>query len=220
MGTHVITIAREYGSGGRRIGQMLSRELEYHFYDLELMQLASIDSGISESLFAQADERTKGFSLFRGKREPIEAFDPVAPDQGRFLSDENLFKYQARVIQKLAQTEDCIIVGRCADFILQEQPNVLKLFVHAPMKERIATVREVDSLSAGDAEKLIRETDKRRAEYYRRFTGKDWEDARNYDLCLNTGRMSWRQCMDLVEACMAIRFDDFEMPVDDQADDE
>ena len=211
MGTHVITIAREYGSGGRRIGQMLAKELGYHFYDREIMQLASIDSGINEALFAQADERTKGFSLFRAIRTMNGGeFVPSPPDQEDFISDENLFRYQARVIQTLSETEDCIIVGRCADYILRDRDNVLKLFVHAPMDTRIAIVEELNGLMAQEAERLIRKTDKRRAEYYHFFTGHDWQDARNYDLCLNTGRMNWTQCMNLVKACMTIRFEDFE----------
>ena len=210
MGTHVITIAREYGSGGRRIGMMLARELGYNYYDREIMQLASIDSGISEALFAQADERTKGFSLFRAIRAMNGGeFVPSPPDRDDFISDENLFRYQARVIQTLCDTEDCVIVGRCGDYILRERENVLKLFVHAPMDVRIDVVRDVDGLNASEAERRIRRIDKRRAEYYRCFTGQDWQDARNYDLCLNTGRMSWEQCRDLVRACMRIRFEDF-----------
>ena len=164
----------------------------------------------SEALFAQADERTKGFSLFRAIRAMNGGeFVPSPPDRDDFISDENLFRYQARVIQTLCDTEDCVIVGRCGDYILRERENVLKLFVHAPMDVRIDVVRDVDGLNASEAERRIRRIDKRRAEYYRCFTGQDWQDARNYDLCLNTGRMSWEQCRDLVRACMRIRFEDF-----------
>lgn len=133
---------------------MLAGALGYNFYDREIMQLASIDSGISEALFAQADERTKGFSLFRAIRTMNGGeFVPSPPDQEDFISDENLFRYQARVIQTLCDTEDCVIVGRCADYILRERENVLKLFVHAPMEARIATVRELNGLMEQEAER-------------------------------------------------------------------
>ena len=207
METYVITIARELGSGGSRIGRMLAQRLGYGFYDREILRLAAIDSGINEEIFSRSDEQMTRFNLFRAVRMANNGqFVPSPPDQDDSISDENLFRYQARVIRQIASDEKCVIVGRCADYILRDQPNVLGVFVHAPLDQRIASIMEVNGVGSTEAERLIRRTDKRRAEYYRFFTGLDWQDAKHYDLCLNTGKVPFETGVDMIEACLRLRF--------------
>ena len=132
MKNYVITIARGYGSGGRTIGKMLAKELDIHYYDQELLRMASDESGISESLFARADEKLKTPVLFKAGRKSAYTGEIIPPDSVDFTSEQNLFNYQAKVIRDLAEKESCVMAGRCADYILGERENVLRLYVHAP----------------------------------------------------------------------------------------
>lgn len=205
MARKVITIAREFGSGGTRIAKKLARELDIPVYDREILKLASQESGIKEELFAQADEVARRNPLLRAIRAANNGeLIPSPPDTGNYLSDENLFRYQAKVIRELTQAQDCVIIGRCADFILRDVDYVLNVFVHAPLENRIEEEMRIRTLSRADAEKLTRKTDKRRADYYRYFTGRDWRDAAHYDLCLNTGRLNIDQCVAMVESALEI----------------
>ena len=205
MARRVITLAREFGSGGTRIAKKLARELDIPVYDREILKLASQESGIKEELFAQADEVARRNPLLRAIRAANNGqLIPSPPDTGNYLSDENLFRYQAKVIRELTQEQDCVIIGRCADFILRDVDYVLNVFVHAPLENRIEEEMRIRTLSRADAEKLTRKTDKRRADYYRYFTGRDWRDAAHYDLCLNTGRLNIDQCVEMVRAALEI----------------
>lgn len=207
MKQFVITIARGYGSGGRMLGQALAKELGISFYDRELLKLASDDSGIHESLFAQADEMTKKSLLFAVAKNVYKG-QIIPPDRDDFVSNENLFNYQAKIIKELATKESCIIVGRCADFILKDNPNVLRIYVHAPLDKCIDTVVDLGICTQRQAKNHIQTIDKRRAAYYHYFTGHEWHDAANYDLCLNTAHLDQAQCIELVKSYLAIKFGD------------
>lgn len=204
MDHYVITIARGYGSGGKTIGKMLSEKLDIPFYDRELLRMASDDSGIHERLFGQADERVKP-----GLRKPfgkVYKGELLPPESDDFVSDDNLFNYQAKIIKELADTRSCVIVGRCADFILQDRPNVVKLFVHAPFESCVKTVMDMYALPQKEAEKKIQDTDRHRSAYYKYYTGRNWDNAQNYDLCLNSAELGFDKCVEIVEAYMNIRF--------------
>ena len=205
MENRVITIARSYGSGGRKMGRLLAKELGYEYYDREILRIASDESGISEELFNQVDERQQ-LPLFRIAREAYTG-EVIPPDSDDFISNENLFRYQAKIIRELASTRNCVIVGRCANFILRGRDNVLNVFVTAPVVDCVRRVMETDGLNLEEAEKKIKKIDKRRADYFKYFTGRQWHDAALYDLCLNTGHMSEQKCVDIVRAYMEARFD-------------
>ena len=129
MARRVITISREFGSGGTRIAKKLARELDIPVYDREILKLAAIDSGINEELFAQADEVTHRSRLLRAVRAANNGqWIPSPPDTGNYLSDENLFRYQAKMIRQLAEDQDCVFIGRCSDFILRDVEGVLNVF--------------------------------------------------------------------------------------------
>ena len=127
MENRVITIARSYGSGGRKMGRLLAKELGYEYYDREILRIASDESGISEELFNQVDER-QHLPLFRIAREAYTG-EVIPPDSDDFISNENLFRYQAKIIRELAQRESCVIIGRAADYVLKDYDNVVSVFV-------------------------------------------------------------------------------------------
>ncbi|MDF2944952.1 MAG: hypothetical protein K0S01_3810 [Herbinix sp.] len=205
MSKYVITIARGYGSGGRTIGKMLAEELSIPFYDRDLLRLASDDSGINQDLFAKADEKIKKSRLFNIASN-IYKGELIPPDSDDFVSNDNLFNYQAKIIKELANTESCVIIGRCADFVLKDYENVVKVFVHAPLEDCINTLKEMTGKAEKEIEKQIATIDKHRAGYYKYYTGRDWEDAKNYDLCLNSSRLGFQKCVEIVKSYMDIRF--------------
>ena len=126
----VITIARQYGSGGKTIGKMLAADLGIKAYSREILKLASEDSGINERLFNQVDEKLKSTSLFGIMKRAYKG-ELIPPESEDFTSNQNLFNYQAKVIKELAETESCVIIGRCGDYVLKGNPRVVSVFVHA-----------------------------------------------------------------------------------------
>lgn len=202
MDKFIITIARGYGSGGRTIGQRLAKSLGVDFYDKEIIKLASEDSGINEALFGQSDEKTKGGI---GKRSVYKG-GVISPDKRAFTSEENLFNYTAKAIKDLAEKQSCIIVGRCADFILRDRTDVVRVFVWADEENCVKNAAEVKGIvDRKEALKTISATDKTRAEYYKAHTGSDWNDARNYDLCLNSGDLGFDKCVEIITEYVRIK---------------
>ncbi|HHX56087.1 MAG TPA: cytidylate kinase-like family protein [Clostridiales bacterium] len=202
---YVITIARGYGSGGRTMGKLLSEELGIHYYDRELLRLASDKSGINESIFEKADEKLKKSILYRIARKEYKG-EQIPPDSDDFVSNDNLFNFQAKVIKGLADQESCVIVGRCADYILRDRKNVVKIFIHASLEDCVIRLEDMFSLSKSELEKKIKGIDKRRADYYKHFTGRDWNVAQNYDLCLNSQQLGYDKCIEIVKSYLEVRF--------------
>jgi cytidylate kinase len=204
MEHYVITIARGYGSGGRTMGKLLAEELGIHYYDRELLRLASDDSGINEELFVKADEQHKKSLLYRIAKKEYKG-ELIPPDREDFVSNDNLFNYQAKVIRQLAEQESCVIVGRCADYILRDMNNVIKIFVHASLEDCVKRLEDMFSLNPKELEKKVQSIDKRRADYYKYYTGRKWEDAKNYDLCLNSQQLGFDKCVQIVKSYINIR---------------
>lgn len=205
MEKFVITIARGYGSGGRTIGQMLSKELGVGYYDKEILRLASDESGINESLFALSDEKLKAGILEKVTHE-VYTGEIIPPEKPDFTSEKNLFNYQAKILKELAARESCVIIGRCADFILRDMKNLIRVYVHAPMEYCIQNLEELLNETPKEIEKIVLKTDKQRAEYYKHYTGNDWKNADNYDLCLNSQELGFDKCVDIIKAYLNIRF--------------
>lgn len=201
----VITIARQYGSGGRTVGEMLADKLNIHYYDKELIKLASDESGINETLFVNADEQIKNLKLFWSGKKAYHG-DLISPESEEFTSDDNLFNYQAKVIRELAAEESCVIMGRAADYVLKDFDNVLSVFVHAPMDFCIEQAGKKHSMGPKELERYIIKTDKHRADYYKYYTGREWTDARNYDLCLDSSKLGFDRCVEEIIAYMKVRF--------------
>lgn len=203
----VITIARQYGSGGRTVGEMLANRLNIHYYDKELMKLASEDSGISEALFNNADENVKNTSLLYRIAKNVYSGELIPPESDDFTSNDNLFNYQAKIIRQLAQEESCVIMGRCADYVLKDYDNILSVFVHAPHDFCMEQAAKKHSMNERELERLVSKTDKNRAEYYKYHTGREWTDARNYDLCLDSSKLGYERCVEEIIAYMKFRFE-------------
>lgn len=203
----VITIARQYGSGGKTIGEMLAKKLNIPYYDKDLMKLASEESGINEALFVNADEKVNNSLLYRIARNVYQG-ELIPPESDDFTSKDNLFNYQAKIIRGLAEEHSCVIIGRCADFVLQEYDNVLSVFIHAPKEFCMEQAAKKHSMSQKELEKLIVKTDKNRADYYKYHTGREWTDARNYDLCLDSSKLGFERCVDEITAYIKVRFGD------------
>ena len=183
----VITIARSYGSGGRTLGKLLAEELGINCYDREILRMASDDSGINEALFGQTDEKLKKSPLFRIARKNPYKGGVIPPESADFVSDDNLFNYQAKVIRELAEEESCIIIGRCADYALEDDPFAVSVFVKASIDERVKRIKRLYELNDSKAADLIQKTDKKRASYYNYYSSKKWGDAKSYDLCVDSG---------------------------------
>ena len=198
MGNTVITIARSYGSGGRTLGKLLAKELGINYYDRELIRMASDESGINEALFGEVDEKLKKSPLFRIVKKTYRG-EIIPPESGEFVSDDNLFNYQAKVIRQLAEEESCVIIGRCADYALEERDDVLSVFIHADLEDRIKNVAKLNELTDNKAKDLIHKTDKRRASYYNYYTNKKWGDAESYDICINSSKFGVDGCVKAIK---------------------
>lgn len=201
----IVTIARQYGSGGKTIGRMLAEDLGINSYSREILKIASEESGINETLFNKADEKLKTTSLFGIVKKEYKG-ELLSPESEDFVSDQNLFNYQAKVIKGLAEKESCVIIGRCADYILKDKPNVVSVFVHASPEYCLKMAIERGSYAGKDVEKFIQKTDKYRGEFYRYYTGRVWHDARNYDLCLNSEKLGFDGCVEAIKEYIKVRF--------------
>lgn len=203
MKNFVITIARGYGSGGRTIGKMLAEKLGIEYYDKELIRLASEQSGINEALFGQTDEKIRNVFLKKLRSEYRES--PLPPNDPDFVSDKNLFKIQSHIIKELAKTQSCVIVGRCADYVLRDMPNVVKVFVFASYQACVDNVVRIYGISEREAERIIDKTDRNRSAYYKYYTGRDWDKASNYDLCLNSSDLGFEKCVEIISEFLKIK---------------
>ena len=195
---YVIAIAREKGSGGSDIAKLLSEKLGIPYYDRDLLRRASDVSGINETLFGAADERI-GFREMMSAAQKVYNGEILPPDSNDYVSTRNLFSFQAKVIKEMAQTESCIIIGRCADYLLSDRDNVLRVFIHAPLEFRKERIKSYSlALSEREVYKRIHDCDKRRSEYYHYYTGDDGRDATHIDISLDSSQWGIDGCVDKI----------------------
>ena len=202
----VITIERQYGSGGRLTGKRLAKELGIHFYDEEILKMTSETSAIGEQYFRLADEKAGNNLLYRivTSIKP-ELTEPVR-DGHKITSPDNLFRFQSSVIRKLAASENCIIVGRCGNYVLQDQlDDVIRIFVYADTVTRVRRIMDVDKVDEVEAIRRMKRIDKARREYHRYFTGREWMDMENYALPINASRIDYDQMIELIKNYMKLR---------------
>ena len=179
----IITIGRQFGSGGREVGKKLAAALGVAYYDKELMAVAAKNSGLCEELFNKADERTtNGLAYaFSMGYSYMGVFTPYAD----VLSNDRLFLHQSDAIRAIAEKESCVIVGRCADYVLRDEPNCLSFFIHDSTSNRVRRICKALSVSEEEAKELMIKTDKSRAEYYNYYTNKDWGVAASYNFTID-----------------------------------
>ena len=185
---------------------MLAKDLGIPCYNVNLLKMASEESGINEQLFMQMDEKLRNSPILRMTTD-VYTGDVIPPESSEFVSAKNLFNYQAKVMKRLAETESCVIIGRAADFVLKDYPNVISVFVHASEEFNLARAMERNSMTEAEMKKFIAKTDRYRADYYKHYTGREWTDARNYDLCLNSGKMGFEKCVQEIKGYMKVRFE-------------
>lgn len=195
MEKYVITIGRQLGSGGKRTGEQLSQRLGIPCYDKELIQLASRESGMKKEFFEEFDEKSSHNNL--GKYLYYSGL--MGYDEVNYLYNENLFKIQSDIIRALAEKESCIIIGRCADYILRNFPNCLKVFISADKKDRIQQVMHDEKLTKKEAEIQVERCDKQRSTYYNYYSDKIWGMASSYDLCFNSSFLGIERIVELIE---------------------
>ena len=205
MEPYAITIARGFGTGGREIAGKLADILGIHSYENRILTLASQYSGRDEFDFVEVDERLRGSYLQQQLQQLQKRFTPKLEPK-RFKADDRLFQFQARIIQELAKTESCIIVGKCADFVLKDYDNVLSVYIEAPRSFTLKRVMDRMAVSEDEANKLITKTDRYRAAYYKYYTGGNyWTNPVNYDLTLNNGRLGDEKCIELILDALRVK---------------
>ena len=194
----VITVARGFGSGGKEIASKLAHDLGIHCYENRILTLASQMSGLDEQLFAEVNERLrkdKYSGLLRGLPRSLK---PKAEET--FVSDDHLFAIQKQIIEQLADTESCVIVGKCADWVLKDRDHVISVYIEAPRSFCLPRIMKKMQVSSDIANLSITKTDQYRAAYYEYYTGGNyWTNPVNYDLTLNSARVGVDNCVTVIK---------------------
>lgn len=194
----VFAISREYGSGGREIGEKLADELGIAYYDKLLLKRIAEESGLDGNVVEDFDEKPmrplllNPNSFFGG----TDIEHPVA---------SRIYKTEVDILKRIAEEGSCVIVGRCADYVLADHPGLVSLFVSAPMEARVKRVMRRNDLTESDAKARIARVDKNRASYYRYFTDEHWGQARNYDLCINSGDLDATGAVSVIRSFVEAR---------------
>lgn len=195
----IITITRQYGSGGHEIGKKLAQKLEIPFYDKELITLAAKESGVSPEVFEQVDEKATNsllYALSLGLYDYGSSFNSA---MGDLPVNDKLYILQHKIIKELADKENFVIVGRCADYILRENNNVVKVFIYADVESRINRVlQRHDDIDPTRGKQAVLKADKTRSNYYSFYSGQKWGLPENYDLCINSSKISTDQAADII----------------------
>lgn len=196
MSNYCITIARGFGSGGRTIAKRVADRLGINFYEHRILTLASQYSGYPEDFFQE--EKLNG-AYFTNVLAKLPISMTPQPVLSKFASDPKLFDIQSKIIRQLAENENCVIVGKCADYILRDRENVFSFYVEAPREFCLPRIMKKLNVSESEAHNLISKTDKYRAEYYKYYTGgKDWTDVLNYDMTINTGKTGEDMAVEMI----------------------
>lgn len=205
MDNFVITFARGFGSGGKEIASTLAKELGIHCYENRILTLASQMSGLSENIFQEVNEkmRVSGFSNFLKGLPRARSY--IARNE-KFKSDDKLFEFQSRIINNLADTESCVIVGKCADYVLRGRQNVVSIYIEAPRSFCLRRTMEHMGVTEEVANATITQTDKYRADYYKYYThGNYWTNPVNYDMTLNSEKAGIDGCVKIIMAYLSIK---------------
>lgn len=190
MKRNIITISREFGSGGRLIGKKVAEKLGIAYYDKELIAKVAEKTGFAEDFIAKNGEYSPSKSIF--------AYAVVSRDCGGTSIEDYLYSVQRKIILEIAEKGPCVIVGRCADYILDDRKDSLHVFIYGESEEKIKRICEIDRVSEKEAAKLIKTTDKKRRINYNYYTDRQWGVAKNYDLCLNSSALGYDACADVI----------------------
>lgn len=186
----IITISREFGSGGRYIGEQAARRLGLRFLDREIIVRAAEESRLSEDFIEERGEYAPKKSIF--------SYSFVGRDSQGGSIEDYLYQVQRQVILDAAEKEPCVIVGRCADFILRNREDCLNVFIHGNMENKLARIMEIYGKSGKEAQKLMAETDRKRSINYRYYTDRKWGYASNYSITLNSSVFGIERCVHII----------------------
>ena len=203
----IITIARQFGSGGKNVAKMVAEQLGIPFYDKDLIALAAKESGLSAALFEGIEEKPTNsllYSLVMG----IQSGRGAMYQYGDALNTDGVFRIQSQVIRDVADKGSCVIVGRCSDYILREQENLVNVFVHADEDWRIKRVMELYDLSEKEARNTVTKTDSRRSSFYNFYTNKVWGDLKNYNLTIDSSQVGIERAADIIVSYAKMAFDE------------
>lgn len=201
----VITIGRQCGSGGKLIGEKLAKELGVKCYDKELLTRAAKESGMSEALFESHDEKPTNSFLYSLVMDSY-SMGYATSSYMDMPINHKIFLAQFETIKKIAQEESCVIVGRCADYALADNPNLISVFIVAEDEDKIARIMETNDLKADKAKDIMIKTDKRRSGYYNYYSSKRWGDVRSYDLCINSSKLGGVDgCVEAIKSYIEVR---------------
>ncbi len=190
MQIKIITISREFGSGGRTIGKMVAEHLKIACYDKELIEKVAVESGLDEKYIAEQGEYAPSDNMF--------AYSFIGRGINGISTEDYLWAKQREVILELAEKEPCVIVGRCADFVLKDRNDCLNVFVHAALDKRAERIVKLYGETTISPEKRLQEKDKKRRVNYKYYTDQKWGMAQNYHVCLNSGIIGIDQCADII----------------------
>ena len=200
MGNLIITISREFGSGGRLVGEELAKQLGIQFYDKEIIRITAEKSGLSPQFIENNEERVDKSFLFGIATAAYTDFKYAT--QYDVPINDKTFIAQTTVIKELAEAGDCVIVGRCADYVLRHQERLLRVFIRSELEDRISRIAKDYELESEAAESRINRNDKNRANYYRHYTGNNWGSMKNYDLMINTSFSGIDGAVDIIKAAL------------------
>ena len=198
MANKIYTIGREFGSGGREVGEKLAAKLGIKLYDKELLQQAAQDSGFCEEIFENHDEKPTNSFLYS---LVMDTYSVSGYSAAPFLDmplNHKVFLAQFETIKKIAEKESCVIVGRCADYALSDNPDCINVFIHADLDVRIKNVSRNLNITENKARDIINKTDKQRASYYNYYTSKKWGDSKSYNLSLDAGKLGTDNCVEMI----------------------
>lgn len=198
MANKIYTIGREFGSGGREVGEKLAAKLGIKLYDKELLQQAAKDSGFCEEIFENHDEKPTNSFLYS---LVMDTYSVSGYSAAPFLDmplNHKVFLAQFETIKKIAEKESCVIVGRCADYALSDNPDCINIFIHANLDVRIKNVSRNLNITENKARDIINKTDKQRASYYNYYTSKKWGDSKSYNLSLDAGKLGTDNCVEMI----------------------
>jgi cytidylate kinase len=191
----IINVGRQLGSGGHDIGRMLAMDFAAHYYDRELLNLAAKESGLSEKFLAKSDEHR---SIIRSFLHLPGGLGTGSAYSRQGLSQDSFFQLQSDAIRKAAADHSCVFVGRCADYVLRDMPNVVKVFITASMRSRIDKLLAQRSMTPQQAKRYILQAEEKRASYYNYYTGKTWGAAESYDLCIDSSILGLEETEKLI----------------------
>ena len=192
----IITITRQYGSGGHEIGELLSEKLGIKFYDKELISLAAKESGVAPEIFEKADEKPANSLLYSLSVGLYNYGNGFSTTMGDLPLNDQLYIIQHKIIRE--KSENFVVVGRCADYVLKDNPNVVKVYIYADIASRIKRAVARHDIEPARAKQAILKADKGRANYYSFYSGQKWGQVDNYDLCINTKNLSTDRAAELI----------------------